>query len=452
LIFSFIRYTQPGWQFNITPKKNIEFSSCYYHPQLLPLKELKDIEPDSSFDTDSARNADIGYRAWMRGELIWTDKTASDKIRYLPRPSIKDEYTFLLKYWGKPWAIFALMQRLLSFNNPLSEVRCFIAASSKKRVNPYTNPIVRNNFYSFESSLIKEQPFVCVIIPTLNRYKYLKDVLADLEQQDYKNFEVVVVDQSNPFDEDFYKPFNLSINVINQKERLLWTARNNAVKATKAEYLLFFDDDSRVERDWITQHLKCLDYFNADISAGVSLATVGMKIPQSYSYFRWADQFDSGNAMVKRRIFKDIGLFDEQYNKQRMGDGEFGLRAYLNGYKSISNPAAPRVHLKVSDGGLREMGSWDGFRPKKWFAPKPIPSVVFLYKKYYPKSLYKSMMLLGIMLSNVSYRNKGSNKMLALSIGLTVIKSPLLVIQFLRARGIANKMVSKDNGIKLLEA
>jgi GT2 family glycosyltransferase len=278
----------------------------------------------------------------------------------------------------------------------------------------------------------------------------LKDVLEDLEKQDYQNFEIIVVDQSAPFNGEFYKTFNLKLNVIHQKERLLWTARNSAVKATKADYLLFFDDDSRVEKDWISQHLKCLDYFNCDISAGVSLAKVGMKIPANYSYFRWADQFDSGNAMVKRKLFSTIGLFDEQYNKQRMGDGEFGTRAYLNGYRSISNPYAARVHLKVSDGGLREMGSWDGFRPKKWFAAKPIPSVVFLYKKYYPKQLYRSVILLGIMLSNVSYRNKGSNKMLALSIVLTVIKSPLLLIQFLRARSIANKMLQKDNGIQFL--
>jgi hypothetical protein len=32
--------------------------------------------------------------------------------------------------------------------------------------------------------------------------------------------------------------------------------------------------------------------------------TSGGKIPESYSYFRWADQFDSGNAMVKEVCLK----------------------------------------------------------------------------------------------------------------------------------------------------
>ena len=33
----------------------------------------------------------------------------------------------------------------------------------------------------------------------------------DFEKQDFKNFEVIVVDQSEPFNEDFYKTFKLDI-------------------------------------------------------------------------------------------------------------------------------------------------------------------------------------------------------------------------------------------------
>lgn len=448
--FSFIKYTQPGWIFNIQPSGNLSFSSCYYHPAYLPLQEDVEVEEDAAFETDPARYADIGYQAWNKGHLGWCKPEAMAKVQLLPKPSLNDEYTFIYKYWGRPWATYALMSRLFTLHNPFKEISAYVKTSPRRCVNPCVNTVDRSDYHTFKSPLVASAPPVAVIIPTLNRYVYLKDVLEDLEKQDYNNFEVIVVDQSNPYNDEFYKKFDLKLRVIHQKERLLWTARNNAVKATKAEYLLFFDDDSRVASDWIRHHLKCIDYFNCDISAGVSLSKVGMKIPANYSYFRWADQFDSGNAMVKRSLFTTIGLFDEQFNKQRMGDAEFGIRAYLNGYRSISNPCASRVHLKVKDGGLREMGSWDGFRPKKWFAPKPIPSVIFLYKKYYPKHLYRSVILLGIMLSNVSYKNKGNNKMLALSIVLTLIKSPVLLIQFLRARSIANKMLRKDNGIKLL--
>lgn len=436
--------------FNLNPVKDIPYPSCLYHPGLLPLTEMK-LYPDLAFETTSAKYADIGYRAWNKGHLTLTNKKTQAKIESMPPPSLRDEYRFIIKYWGKPWGVYALLRRLFALHNPVKEIAAYLKASSVKKVNPFNDPIKRDDFLSYKSALLEAQPLVAVIIPTLNRYTYLKDVLEDLEEQDYKNFEVIVVDQSNPFDENFFKSFNLKLKVIHQKERLLWTARNNAVKSTDAEYLLFFDDDSRVDEDWITEHVKCIDYFDCDISAGVSFAKVGMNISQSYNYFRWADQFDSGNALVKRKVFLDIGLFDEKFNKQRMGDGEFGIRAYLNGYRSVSNPYAARAHLKVSAGGLREMGSWDGFRPKKWFAPKPIPSVVYLYKKYYPEKLYKAVIFIGILLSNVGYRYKGNNRMLALSVCLAVIKSPVLWIQYLRARDLADEMLKEKSGITFLQ-
>jgi GT2 family glycosyltransferase len=90
-------------------------------------------------------------------------------------------------------------------------------------------------------------------------------------------------------------------------------------------------------------------------------------VPQNYSFFRVSDQIDTGNVLIKRDVFQTIGLFDRQFEKQRMGDGEYGLRAYLEGFLNVSNPYAKRLHLKVGTGGLRQMGSWDGFRPKKFF-------------------------------------------------------------------------------------
>ena len=35
---------------------------------------------------------------------------------------------------------------------------------------------------------------------------------------------------------------------------------------------------------------------------------------------------------LRRRVFKICGLFDEQYEGMRMGDAEFGLRAFQERY------------------------------------------------------------------------------------------------------------------------
>lgn len=432
-------------QFNLVPKQPGCYASCYLQQEALTA-ELE----DHQYETLQAKLTDAGFRLANKGILLQSTPAEMESVKHLAPISLKDEYIFIRKYWGSGWTAFAFLLRMLSLHNWFKEVTAFLSTRNVKKANLFANPIQYPAYENFNSALLKSQPLVAVIIPTLNRYTYLKDVLHDLEKQDYKNVEIIVVDQSDNFDADFYKPFSLSIKLIRQTEKKLWTARNNAAKYTKAELLLFFDDDSRVEPNWISEHIKCLDFFNADISAGVSLAVVGQKISDSYNYFRWATQFDSGNAMVKREVFKKTGLFDEQFNGMRMGDGEFGYRAYLNGFKSISNHKAPRVHLKVKEGGLREMGSWDGFRPTKWFAPKPIPSVLYLYKKYLDKPLYRHAVLLGIMLSNVSYKQKGKSSMLMLSVLLTVIKSPVLYIQYRRSLRVAKKMLSNAYTPELL--
>ncbi len=451
MIFSFIQYTQPGWYFNLLPKADKGFSTCWYHPQLLPLPNGILLQEDEGYETAAAKYADIGYRAWNAGVMQVTDQSTINIIQQLAKPTLKDEYRFVTKYWGKHWAIIALFVRLFGFKNLFKELPAFLQSFKTKRYPLYNNIFNWEDDYKiFQSTLVAQQPLVTVIIPTLNRYKYLKDVMTDLEQQSYKHFELIVVDQTEDFQPNFYKEYKLDCKVINQKEKQLWTARNRAIKESKADFFLFFDDDSRVDADWIEQHVKCLDFFKADISAGVSLSVIGSKVPANYSFFRWADQFDSGNALVTRNVLQKIGMFDLQFNKQSMGDSEFGLRAYLNGFKSISNPHGKRVHLKVRSGGLREIGHWDGFRPKKLFAPKPVPSVVYLYKKYYPHKLYRNMVYLGIILSNVSFKNKRNSKMILVSALLTILKIPLLAIQFRKSLNRANAMLLKGDKIEWL--
>jgi len=133
--------------------------------------------------------------------------------------------------------------------------------------------------------------------------------------------------------------------------------------------------------------------------------------------------------MVKRKVFEKIGMFDRQFDKQRMGDGEFGLRAYLAGFKSISHPFAKRLHLKVGTGGLRQMGSWDAFRPKKFFAPRPLPSVLYLYRKYFPKEYVKNAITIGMLPSLIPYKWKGKRYLYPLGAMLAIFILPVLLIQ-----------------------
>lgn len=405
-------------------------------PKNLPDSVLNHLIPDTGFQSHTARDYDLSWQAVQQGYT----GNAKTFTQFEPLPAA-DEYRFIRKYFHSFWAGYILLLRIFSLKNPFREVNAYRKGRKQKRY--FANPIVYPDYESFESELIAANPLVSVIIPTLNRYEYLEDVMQDLENQDYQNFEVIVVDQTEDFQEAFYKNRKLKLTYWYQKEKALWKARNSAIKRAKGNYILLYDDDSRVEPDWIRQHLKTLDFFRADLSGGISLSVTGGEIPGNYAFFRINDQLDTGNVMLKKEIFGDIGLFDRQFEKQRMGDGEFGLRAFLAGYKNISNPYASRVHLKVGSGGLREMGSWDAFHTQSFFAPRPVPSVLYFYRTYFGKKASIRALFKNIPPAVVPYRFKRSKLMKIVGVLLSLLLLPLIVLQVVRSWQQAGKKLKK---------
>jgi glycosyltransferase involved in cell wall biosynthesis len=446
--FLFIKYIQPTWYFNLKPiKGKIPYWIDYRKlpPSLKPL-----IQFDPNYKTEDARLVDASFQAWHKG-IINSDPSLDLIISQQPiHATIEDNYRFIRKYFNKIWVYYCLILRLLSLNNPFREIKAFKNTKDVKKIDLYSTFNEDVSYRNFKSQLLESTPFISVIIPTLNRYKYLKDVFLDLLNQDYKNFEVIVVDQTDDPDKSFYNNFKLNQKIIFQQGKGQWLARNEAIRMAKGDFLLFYDDDSRVASNWISEHIKALDYFQADISAGVSFSKIGGEIPRNYSFFRWADQFDSGNALVKREVFKKIGLFDRQFDKMRMGDGEFGLRAYLNGFKSISHPHASRLHLKVDSGGLRQMGSWDAFRTKQLFSPKPIPSVLYYYRTYFPGSYVNNALFLGVLPSLVPYKFKNNKAIYPFGILIGILFLPVLAIQVFKSWNQSGKMIKEGNKIEFI--
>ena len=441
--FRLLKYLQPTHYFQLHTKAG---KSVFPIVDEIPEHILSQLEIDVRYTSKQAQAYDL---SWQAVQLGYVGKTPTyTNCECIP---VQDDYHFVRKYFNPIWGFYVLVLRLLTFKNPFIEIPAWFKARNTKRSTYLNKPIKYPDWKNFYSPLIMAKPKVTIIIPTLNRYTFLKDVLKDLERQEYINFEVIVIDQSEPFQKEFYDEFQLDINLIYQKEKALWLARNTALKKSKGNLLLLFDDDSRVGADWITNHIKCLDFFNADISSGVSISMVGAEVPENYSFFRISDQLDTGNVLIKKDVFKKIGLFDRQFEKQRMGDSEFGLRAYLYGFLNISNPFAERLHLKAGTGGLREMGSWDAFRPSTFFSPRPIPSVLYYFRRYFKNSTARLALFRMVPLSVFPYQFKKNKPLLVLGIFVTILLLPIVIYQVFKSWNLASKKIKEGALISTLE-
>ena len=445
-MFTFLRYVQPSWYFNRTKDVKIPI---LVDLSIESLENSPKVDRTSSFREKHSADMDVSYQLLMKG-VIPSSNSEKCELQSIEIDCIDDNYVFVKRHFGGVKSFYVLMLRLMSFNNPILEIMGYLKVHKVPRVDIYSD--VRNNqgFESFESGLLKQNPLVSIVIPTLNRYEYLKDVLSDLEKQDYKNFEVLVCDQSEPVREAFYENWNLDIKLIVQEEKALWLARNKCIKIALGNYILLFDDDSRVESNWVSSHLKCLDYYQVSISAGVTNTLVGHGLSAKEGYFHLSDVFDTGNALVEKKVFEKVGLFDRQFEKQRMGDGEFGLRAFLGGFQVISNPFATRIHLKVETGGLRQMGSWDGLRPKKLLAPRPVPSVLYLIRTYFGSENAILYLLQNIPFSFIPYKFKKSKVLKMSSVLFLPFLFPLMLLVSLKSWRAASKKLKEGSRIELL--
>lgn len=423
MLFNFIRYIDTSWYYNLKPFNGF----CYWidytklDPRLAARLDLCD-----HYSSMEAQLNDAAFQLWGMGHIITNKELLMPEVTTIH--NVCDNYVFLRRHYHAYWSLYVLFLRLLTFCNPFKELVGYYKAKGIPKALVDMDSSIYQSVSSGVSALELSQPLISIIIPTLNRYHYLKDILKDLEAQTYTNFEVVVCDQSDEFDQSIYQGRKLQLKVIRQQEKALWLARNQCIKAAKGDYIAFSEDDVRVEPNWLVQHLRCMDGFGVDISAGVFYPE-GSEIPSDRSSYHWADQFATGNALIKRSVFEKTGLFDRQFERMRSGDGEFGARCYLNGFLSVSNPFACCVDVKAPTGGLRQMGSWDSFRPTRFFAPRPVPSILYYVRKYYgdPQAVFLLLRSLPGMLLPYRYRN--SKKMLPLSLLAAMVLFPILAVQ-----------------------
>ena len=217
---------------------------------------------------------------------------------------------------------------------------------------------------------------VSVIIPTLNRDKYLLLSVQDMLAQDYDDFDIIVVDQSpaptsemqvlidaNP---DRLKYYNVDFKGLPQ-------ARNFGWQHSQAEIVIYIDDDIRSENQLIKEHVKC--YENPEIgmvAGGIDEAHRGLDDGPNVGVFsrwsctpyrgfasqtnQWVDHVPGGNFSARRELLARAGGVDEHLTlgAALYEESELSLRVKrVTGTKFWFQASARLLHLAADDGGCR---------------------------------------------------------------------------------------------------
>lgn len=113
-------------------------------------------------------------------------------------------------------------------------------------------------------------PKISVIVPAYNIEEYIKKCLISIQNQTYKNIEVIVVnDGSTDKTLDIINNTILNDNrfiVINQNNTGVSTARKNGIEKASGDYIGFVDGDDIIEPDMFEKLLFNLLKYDAEIS------------------------------------------------------------------------------------------------------------------------------------------------------------------------------------------
>ncbi len=111
---------------------------------------------------------------------------------------------------------------------------------------------------------------ISVIVPVYNMEKYLEKCVKSILEQDYKDIELILVDDgskdSSPQMCDEFAKQDGRVKVIHKENGGQGSARNMGLDIAKGEYISFIDSDDWVEYDMYSNLVNILEENNADLA------------------------------------------------------------------------------------------------------------------------------------------------------------------------------------------
>ncbi len=171
-----------------------------------------------------------------------------------------------------------------------------------------------------------------VTIPTLNRHEKLRRLLDLLTNQHEKNFEVIIVDQSEV---PFTNPnIGLDITLIHTTIKGACRARNLAAEASRGKFIVFIDDDCEPGEQWLLEAGKVLQTMDVVGLEGriFSDRTNDPDWRSVHNYGSESIGYMTGNMFVRAKDFHSINGFDVRFDEVNFRyDTDFGWRLKQRG-------------------------------------------------------------------------------------------------------------------------
>lgn len=218
---------------------------------------------------------------------------------------------------------------------------------------------------------------VTIVIPNYNGKHFMEPCLASLNEQSYKDFKILVVDNASsdgsiPYMQENYPEIEV---IALEKNYGFSKAVNVGIKHSKTPYVILLNNDTTVDPHYVEEMVKAIkkskrifsvsskmiQMYHPELidSAGDLYTLVGWGICRGAgrpieNYTEADEIFTScaGAAIYRRSAFEKIGYFDESHFAY-LEDIDVGYRAKIYGYKNTYCPTALVYHVGSGTSGSK---------------------------------------------------------------------------------------------------
>jgi len=317
---------------------------------------------------------------------------------FLPKDSIR---RFIVKIIYKilvfPFKIinkiiyqFIIIREYKSFyySNYLKEkVKIIKAEKTLKNISDYEHITFKN----------ENNPVVSIIIPVYNQFNYTYYCLKSIYDNSGSevSYEIIIADDcSDDLTEQIGQVIS-NIIVVRTNENLRFLRNcNNAAKHANGKYILFLNNDTQVQRNWLTpmvELFKTMDNIGAvgskllfkngllqeaggiiwKDSSGCNYGRMKFPGMPEYNYVKEVDYASGASLMIKRTIWEKNEGFDEYFAPAYCEDPDLCFSVRKMGYKVMYQPASVVVHFEGISNGIDITKGQKRFQPinqKKFYA------------------------------------------------------------------------------------
>ena len=221
-----------------------------------------------------------------------------------------------------------------------------------------------------------DNPTVSIVIPAYNQFTYTYYCIKSiLENSGSVSYEVILADDcSNDLTTKIASVVENLIIARTPSNMLFLRNCNNAAKNAKGKYVLFLNNDTQVQDNWLKPLVDLCEKDQTIGMAGSKLVYADGTLQEAggiiwrdgsgwnygrnddamkpeYNYVRDVDYISGASIMIRRTLWEKLGGFDEYFAPAYCEDSDLAFRVRKAGYRVVYQPLSVVVHFEGKSNG-----------------------------------------------------------------------------------------------------